>query len=269
MKKLIISGAIGVALLSQASTMYVLPSDTLLSGNSAWVSFDAAYADFIFTAKESIDSKTLSVTAPNGKKAELHGLTEGKVRSTFEVELTEEGTYAATSFRKYYYVKYSKDGEKKLKKWRGSKAEFEEKIKDKAFADSIKQVRNYTLRADTFVSLGEPSDNGLKAEDLGFDFDFITHPNNYVVGEKAEFILKKNGKPVPNAVIKVERGGARFNPSRDLTRVTTDENGHFSVTWKKQGQYVLSIKYRAEKPKDKLKPQERTRYFATVEVFGD
>lgn len=90
-----------------------------------------------------------------------------------------------------------------------------------------------------------------------------------MVGEKAEFILKKNGKPVPNAVIKVERGGARFNPSRDLTRVTTDENGHFSVTWKKQGQYVLSIKYRAEKPKDKLKPQERTRYFATVEVFGD
>lgn len=253
-----------------AAKMYVLPSNTQLSGNENWVTFDAAYADDIFIPVHGgIKLDQVHITAPSGQKAKAENGMEGELRTVFDLKLSEKGTYAVAVESQKIWVKHQPKDAEKHEWWGGTQAELDEKLKDKAFVDGIIEIRNYNVRADAFVSLGEPTDNGLKAKDKGFDLDFLTHPNDFYVGETAEFVLKKDGKPLADTELKLERASARFLPSRDETTLTTDANGKISIDWKNAGRYVLSIEFKGEKPKDKLKAQQRIRYYATFEVLGE
>ena len=86
--------AICLPLSASAHRTWMLPSATVLSGNDPWVTVDAAVSNDLFYFEHfplSLDG--LKVIAPDGNAAKAENIGSGKYRNTFDVHLSQPGTY--------------------------------------------------------------------------------------------------------------------------------------------------------------------------------
>lgn len=86
--------AMGVVAQAQAHRMWILPSATVLSGDTPYVTFDAAVSNAIFFPDHvSLRLDQLTVNAPDGEQVAVENVSRGRYRSTFDLPLSQEGTY--------------------------------------------------------------------------------------------------------------------------------------------------------------------------------
>lgn len=244
---------------AQAHRAWLAPTSTVLSGADAWVGFDAGMSNGVFIpdhAAMRLDG--LVITAPDGTTAAPENMMRGRYRATFDLHLTQPGTWRVANVMGGYSATYKQGGEEK--RWRGTETEMATAIP----ADATDVVRMRSMnRVETFVTLGEPT--AVTPTGQGLELVPVTHPNDLVAGEAATFTLMQDGEPAANQTVTVARGGTRYRDNPEEITVTTGADGGFSVTWPEAGMYWINASVRTPAAGDQI--AMNAQYNGVVEVL--
>lgn len=263
-----LTAALALSAPAHAHRAWILPSATVLSGDSPYITVDAAISNTLFHPDHhALAVSGISVTAPDGTEVELLNAAQGRYRSTFDVQLAQEGTYriarASEGLRAFWV---DEEGNRKMWPGRGQQANEAE------FASAVpKDAKNLTVmrsafRVETFVTAGAPTSDNLKPTGKGMELVALTHPNDLFATEQANFQLLIAGEPAAGAEIEVVPGGMRYRNSQEAITVTADSEGKFSVTWPEAGMYFMEASYRDDKAAAPA-TERRGSYAATFEVL--
>ena len=262
-KLVLIAVTAALPLSVQAHRTWLLPAATVLSAENSWVTIDAAVSNDIFHMDWApLRLENLVVIAPDGTRAIPQNPHTGKYRSSFDLELTQRGTYRVAIINSGLMVLYEQNGERK--RWRGTAERFKQVIPKDA---KILEVSQSAGRIETFITAGSPSENALKPTGVGLELAPVTHPNDLFEGEAATFRLLLDGKPAADQDVTIIPGGMRYRSGQDEIMAKTDVNGEFKVTWPKAGMYWLEASLQDEKTDIEQAKRRRVLYVATLEVL--
>lgn len=266
---------------AQAHRVWMLPSATVLSGDDQWITIDAAVSNDLFYFEHfplqiaSIGKPPasipggrgarpaqLSITAPDGSKVEAQNGSMGRYRSTFDVHVTQKGTYRIAVGNEGIFASWKEGTE--TKRWRGNADAFAKEVP--AGAQDLRATLSQS-RVEVFITSGKPTRDTLKVSGSGLELDPITHPNDLVAGTAASFRLVLDGKPAADQKITLIPGGSRYRDKLGEMTLTTDKDGKFSVTWPEPGMYWMEAVARDEKTEIQGVKERRASYIATLEVL--
>lgn len=251
----------------QAHRAWILPAATVLSSDDPWVTLDAAISNDIFHADyHAMNADSITVKAPDGSTVALRNSQQGKYRTTFDLQLSQKGTYRIFTASQGLNASWEHNGARKRWPARGTTPTpeaFELEVPKQADKLTVTQS---SRRVETFVTAGTPSREVLEPSNLGLELVPLTHPNDLFAGEPAQFRFLIDGKPAQGVKIKVLPGGMRYRNAQNAIEVLSDKDGGFSVTWPQAGQYYLEAAYQddaAARPAT----QRRGTYAASFEVL--
>lgn len=280
-----------------AHNLWIVPSQTQLSGNHAWVTFDAAASNQMFIANHApLDLIKMDAWSPSNKKLKMQNAVEGEVRTTFDLQLKESGTYQVLRSGVNIFARGKRPeseppkgektpmgekgespkgkkppaGEKNKGKrrnfWRGTpsdylKGKYPTQFSAEDFITSVSQV-------ETFVTLGAPTDTVTAPSQYGLDIEYITHPNDLVVGEVVKFRVIVDGKPASNIEVEIIEGGSQYRNNTNPLKFTSNDNGEISVIWQRAGMYWLHAEDEDDNGLTSSK-KRRLSYSAVLEVLPD
>lgn len=223
---------------AQAHRQWMLPSSTTLSGTESWVTVDAAVSNDLFYFEHMpmrIDA--VAVTQPDGSVGKIENAATGKYRSTFDVHLTQPGTYRVASVSTGIMGSYTLNGEVKRLPRGTTKDKLAAAIP--AGATNVQTVEA-TNRNEIYLTLGAPTTTIFKPTGLGIELVPVTHPNDLVTGEAATFQFLLDGKPAAGLKITVIPGGIRYRDSLGQQDLVTGSDGKVSINWQQPGMYWLN-----------------------------
>ncbi|WP_137928127.1 DUF4198 domain-containing protein [Cupriavidus sp. 2SB] len=250
-------------LAAHAHRQWLLPSATVLSEKDAWVTVDAAVSNDLFYFEHvPMRLDNLAITGPDGKPVQAENASTGKYRSTFDVHLTQPGTYRLAVVNQGVFASWKENGQ--TKRWRGAANALAANVP--ANAQDL-QVSEQAGRVESYVTNGRPSKQVLTTTGKGLELAPITHPNDLIVGEAASFRLLLDGKPFANQKVAVVPGGIRYRDRLNEIEATTDADGKFSVKYPAAGMYWMEAETRDDKTSIKEAKTRRASYAVTVEVL--
>lgn len=224
---------------AQAHRQWMLPSTTTLSGDDGWVTVDAAVSnDLFYFDHNPMRVDTLKATAPDGSEAKIENSATGKFRSTFDVHLTQKGTYKIAAVMNGVMGSYTLNGEEKRLPRGTTAATLAAAIP--AGATNVRTAES-SSRNEIFLTLGEPTATVLKPTGVGLELVPITHPNDLVAGEAANFQFLLDGKPAAGLTVTAIPGGIRYRDTLGEITTKTDAQGKVAITWPTAGMYWLSV----------------------------
>jgi len=263
-RTLILAAALAAALpfSALAHKAWLLPSQTVIAGNTPWITVDGAVSNDLFYFNHvPLRLESVVVTAPDGTGVQPQNGATGKFRSVFDVELKQQGTYRIASVHDGLSATYEVNGERK--RWRGNAASLAELPKD---AKNL-QVSESVGRVETFVTNGAPNATALKPTGKGIELIALAHPNDLFAGEEATFRVLVDGQPKPGLEFEIVRGATRYRNAQDEIKVTSDAQGEIKVTWPEAGMYWLETGSEDNRTTVKQAARRRLSYVATLEVL--
>ena len=104
---------------AQAHRPWMMPEVAEVEGKDPWVTIRAAISEDLFVVDHNpLALDSLLVTGPDGKPVQAVNAATGKYRSTFDVQLSQPGTYKIAVVNHGVFASYKLDGQQK--RWRGS-----------------------------------------------------------------------------------------------------------------------------------------------------
>ena len=285
---LVLALAVLAPLSASAHKQWIVPSQAVVNGNDVWVTFDGAVSNQLFFPDHvAMRLDNVTVTAPDGSKAELKNASTGKYRSTFDVQLQQTGTYRVSNVNaglsarwdtpESLAAKAKAEAEGKPSTGPGASPETRggflrnatpEDLASKVPADAKNlQITESNSRVETFVTNGAPNTTALAATGKGIELAPVTHPNDLFAGEEASFRVLVDGKPAAGLEFEIVRGGTRYRNAQDDLKATTDGDGLLKVTWPEAGMYWLETSVQDDKPSNPKASQRRLVYVVTLEVL--
>lgn len=266
-KRLAIGIAACIPLLSPLNALahrpFIVPTSTVINGKAPWVSFDAAVAsDVFFFDHVPMNLNSLVITAADGSIAKPENQTSGKLRSSFDLRAEQVGTYRISIVNDGINASYKENGV--IKRWRGSAEAFAKEVP--AGAENLQASQNQG-RIETFVTNGKPNNTALTVTGKGLELSPITHPNDLVNGEPAQFRFLIDGKPAAGATVTLIAGGIRYRQKLDEQILKTDSEGKVSVNWQGAGLYWMQASISDDKSTVPGVKERRASYAATLEVL--
>lgn len=278
--------AVCLPLSAQAHRAWMLPSATVLSGDDPWITVDAAVSNDLFYFEHfplrlqgigKVDqapaggppgmrprpAAQLQVIAPDGTEVQPENGSIGRYRSTFDVHLTQKGTYKLAVANNGLFASWKENGE--TRRWMGNADNFTKEVPAKAEALKVSQNSS---RMEVFTTSGAPTTTVLKPTGQGLELAPVTHPNDLYAGEAAEFVFLLDGKPAAGVEISVIPGGNRYRDELGEIKATTDSDGKVSITWPNPGMYWLEAELTTDKGVSKPATERRASYSATLEVLA-
>lgn len=255
---------------ANAHRAWIVPAATVLAGQDPWVTFDAAVSNDIFhTDHAALRLDGITAVAPDGTEVALQNSSTGKHRSTFDLNLTQKGTYKISSFGSGLRARWeTEEGERQGWPARGTQATAEGFAKEVPKKAKNLEVSFGSRRLETFVTAGTPDTKVFKPTNEGLELVPVTHPNDLYVGEKAEFKFLIDGKPAVGAKVEVVPAGMRYRNQQNNISAETDKNGLVAINWPQAGMYWLSVSYQDDKAQ-KPATKRAASYVATFEVLPE
>ena len=254
--------AVALPLAAQAHKAWLLPSSTVVSGETPWVGVDAAISNSLYYPDHfPMPLQSLAITAPDGSKAVAQNPHTGKYRSVFDVELNQTGTWRIASVNSGLFASWEENGQPR--RWRGSEETLGKEVPKDA---KNLQITRSAGRVETFVTNGSPDTGALQPTGTGLELVPVTHPNDLFAGEAARFRLLIDGQPAAGVEVTVVPGATRYRDNQDEIAAKTDADGQFSVTWPAAGMYWLTASLQDDKATPPASAR-RASYTATLEVL--
>lgn len=255
--------ALALPLSAQAHKAWLLPSETVLSGADPWITVDAAVSNDLFYFNHvPLRLDALSITGPDGQPVKAENSATGKYRSTFDVHLSDPGTYRIAVVNAGLFANWEENGSPR--RWRGSAESFASEVPKGATNLKVSQS---AARIETFVTAGRPNEVALKPTGVGLELMPVTQPNDLFAGEAARFKLLLDGKPAAGLSIEIIADGIRYRDKQNEMSATSDTNGQFSVTWPNAGRYWLHAEVEDDRTTLPQATRRRASYAATLEVL--
>lgn len=249
---------------AEAHRQWITPSATVLSGDDPWVTFDAAVSNDLFYADHvPMRLDNIVVTQPDGSAGAVENGATGKYRSVFDVHLTQTGTYRIANVNDGAFASYKLNGENK--RWRGKKEDLGTAIPEGATDVKLTEAQG---RVEVFVTRGAPSDTALKATGKGLELVPVTHPNDLFAGEAATFKLVLDGEPAKGVEIAYVPGAARYRNESGEQKVTTGDDGSFTITWPSAGLFWIEAAVGGLPSTAIENAERRAMYVAVFEVLN-
>lgn len=270
-----------------AHKQWLVPSSTVVAGQDAWVTVDAAVSNQLYYPDHvPMRLDNIVVTAPDGSVSKPQNPATGKYRSVFDVALAQEGTYRIANVsggvsarwdtpESLAAAKAATDGKAPAGNAMGGpgggRGGFLRNATPEDLATKIPknalnvQVTEGIGRVETFVTHGAPSN--VAAIGQGLELAPVTHPNDLFAGEEATFKLLVDGRPAAGVEVEIIRGGTRYRNAQDEIKATTGADGSFKVTWPEAGMYWLEASATDAKTRVPQAKQRRLMYVATLEVL--
>ncbi|MBC9035032.1 DUF4198 domain-containing protein [Sphingomonas sp. JC676] len=228
-----------------AHRMWMLPSSTTVSGTDNWVTVDAAVSNDLFFFDHQPLRIVPVVTQPDGSQGQVENHNVGKFRATFDVHLTQQGTYRIAVINEGVFGSYKLSGETRMIPRGTTKATLAAAIP--AGATDVVTSENMT-RNEIFVTQGAPTSTVFKTSGKGIELVPVTHPNDLVAGEAATFQFLLDGKPAAGMFVTVVPGGNRYRDTLNQMDLKTDAQGKVAITWPTPGMYWLNVTPTAPRP---------------------
>lgn len=246
---------------AHAHDVWIVPSSTVLSGTDSWITVDAAVGnDKFYFNHAPLRLDGLTVTAPDGNAAEAENINRGKLRSTFDLQLKQAGTYRVAVVNDGVFARWKEDGTNK--RYFGKVEGMAQAVPAKA--DEL-EVSQSLGRVETFVTAGKPS--AVKPVGRGLELAPVTHPNDLFTDEAATFQMLLDGKPAADLDVNVVPGGSRYRDKVGEIQIKTDKDGKFSVKWPQPGLYWIEAGMEDAKVTVPQAKKRRLSYAGTVEVL--
>lgn len=244
---------------AQAHSVWLLPSSTVLS-SSQFVTFDAAVSNDIFYFNHRpLPVDNLVITAPDGSNPSPVNVAKGELRTTFDLKLEQKGTYLFDIQRGGLRASWKEGG--KPKRFMGNAESLAKEVP--ASAEDLKVDESLT-HVVTFVTVGAPSE--IKPSNKGLELVPITHPNDLIAGETAEFQMNVDGQPAAGVEVAIVSGQSRYRNVLGETKYTTDAQGKIKVSWPQPGMYYLEAELKDNKVSVKQANERSLSYTVTLEV---
>ncbi|MBB5707914.1 DUF4198 domain-containing protein [Sphingopyxis panaciterrulae] len=273
MKKIIlgltatIAAATLAAVPASAHRQWMLPSATVLSGDDVWVTVDAAISnDLFYFEHHPMRLDSVKAWAPDGSEAPIENQATGRYRSTFDVHLTQKGTWRIASLSDGLMGSYDLNGKTERLPRGTTTANLAERLP--AGASNVRTAESNN-RNEIFVTVGEPTTTLFKPTGKGIELVPVTHPNDLFAGEAATFQFLLDGKPAAGLPVTVIPGGIRYRDQLGQIDLTTGADGKVEITWPEPGMYWLNVTTpRAPREEGAAAPQRRASYVTTLEVLA-
>jgi uncharacterized GH25 family protein len=221
-----------------AHRMWMLPSSTTVSGTDNWVTVDAAVSNDLFFFDHQPLRNVPVVTQPDGSAGAVENHFVGKFRATFDVHLTQQGTYRIAVVNEGVFGSYKLNGETRMLPRGTTQATLAAAIP--AGATDVNTSENVT-RNEIFVTQGAPTSTVFKTLGKGLELVPVTHPNDLIAGEAATFQFLLDGKPAAGMFVTVVPGGNRYRDKLNQMDLKTDAQGKVAITWPTPGMYWLNV----------------------------
>lgn len=245
---------------AMAHRMWLLPSSQTLSGQKAWVTVDATVSNELFVFDHNaMNLDGLKITGPDGQPVAPQNLAKGKLRQTFDIELSAPGTYRVRNSVSMGLIRYMKDG--KPERIRVAIAELNTAVPEGA--TEVVRAESHSV-VESYVTLGAPT--AIKPAGQGLEMVPITHPADVVAGEAVTFQFVLDGKPVAGIaveVIKGSLGATRFVDAPKSLTLKTDAEGKVTLTPPEAGIYWLGAEGESKTAEGNTR---RLRYVLTFEA---
>ncbi|BAV66060.1 DUF4198 domain-containing protein [Sphingobium cloacae] len=246
--RFLIAGALAALTLSgaaQAHRQWMMPSSTVLSGTDSWVTVDAAISNDLFYFEHfPMATDQIAVTQPDGSAGRIENAAKGRYRSTFDVHLTQPGTYRIANVSSGLMGSYMLNG-KRERLPRGTTKDTLATALPAGATDV--QTAESISRNEIFVTLGAPTSDLFKPTGQGIEMVPVTHPNDLVSGESATFQFLLDGKPASGLKVTVIPGGIRYRDSLGQMDLSTGADGKVSVNWPQPGMYWMNVSLASER----------------------
>ena len=269
--------ALVLPLSAHAHKAWLLPSQTVLSAKDPWITVDAAVSNDLFYFNHvPLRLDTLVITAPDGSAVQAENPATGKYRSTFDVHLTQSGTWRIALFSNAVAAPRGAGGPGGMAgapaattpaATAATPAAGTTPAAGAAAGGPPREPVQAIRRNETFVTSGKPTDTALKTTGVGIELVPVTHPNDLFAGEKADFKFVIDGKPAADLEVEIVPGGSRYRDRQNEIKVKTDKDGAFSVTWPEAGMYWIEAGAQDEKATIAPAKKRRMMYTATFEVL--
>jgi len=257
---------------AHAHRTWLLPSATVVSGKEPQVSVDAAVSEDLFEYDtNSLALDGLSIVAPDGSKLSAENLGTTRRRSSFDVKLTQPGTYRIVNFNETASASYKIGGE--TKRWRGSLDALAKEVPANAEELQVTRMQN---RVETYVTNDNKADakadpktgKAFTPQGSGLELIPLTTPTDLSAGDSSSFRLLLDGKPAADVDVTILRGGNRYRYKLGEIALKTDAQGQFSVKWPEAGRYWIGASAGGRGPGGTVaQPARRASLSATVEVL--
>lgn len=259
--------AIAVAPAS-AHRQWMLPSSTVLSGDDVWVTVDAAVSnDLFYFEHQPLRLDAVKAWAPDGTEAAIENKATGRYRSTFDVHLTQKGTWRIASVSDGLMGSYDLGGKTERLPRGTTTANLAERLP--AGATNVKTAESNN-RNEIFVTVGEPTTTLFKPTGKGIELAPVTHPNDLIAGETASFQFLLDGKPAAGLSVTVIPGGIRYRNQLGEISLKTDAQGKVDVAWPEPGMYWVNVTTPQPEQPEGAPPliTRRASYVTTLEVLA-
>ncbi len=257
----IVGALLLLPLQAPAHKAFLLPSATVLVPGET-ITVDAAVSnDLFYFNHRPLDLAELVVIAPDGAAVAVDHRSAGALRSSFDLVLTQTGTYRIAIHRSVLMAIWEEAGERR--RWRGSAQAVAAEVP--AEAPGL-QVTQMDTRIETFATAGAPTWLALKPVGVGLELLPDTPPNDLVVGETAALRLLLDGEPAAGVKVTLVPGGTRYRDQQAEAIAVTDAQGRFHMKWERPGMWWLNAA--VEQAASASAPRaRRVSYTATLEVL--
>ena len=255
---------------ASAHRQWMMPSSTVVSGDDVWVTVDAAVSnDLFYFEHQPMRLDAMKAWAPDGTEAAIENKSTGRYRSTFDVHLTQNGTWRIASVADMLMGSYDLNGKTERLPRGTTAANLAERVPAGATNVKTAEANN---RNEIFVTVGEPTTTLFKPVGKGIELVPVTHPNDLIAGETATFQFLFDGKPTAGLPVTVIHGGIRYRDQLGQMDLTTGADGKVEVTWAEPGMYWLNVttpQVEAEEGEGTPPPlARRASYVTTLEVLA-
>lgn len=266
MRRLLLAALpLALATAASAHNPWLKPSATTVSGQDGWVTVDAAASTDVFVADhQPLPPEMMKVVKPDGSAGAIENAMRGRYRTTFDVHLTQPGTWRIGTLFNGVFGSYKVNGETQ----RLPRGLTPDRLAGAIPAGATEvKVMESLGRNDIFVTLGAPTDTVLKPTGKGLEIVPVTHPDDLVAGEPATFGFQVDGKPAAGLEISVIPDGKRYRDAQEEKSYTTDAKGQVKIDWPRAGLYWLSASTSDKATTVPGATDRRLTYTATFEVL--
>jgi uncharacterized GH25 family protein len=248
---------------------WMLPTSTIVE-DKGWVTIDGAVSEGLFDVDHMpLRMDGVTVTAPDGTTAPAPAAVTGKMRSSIDLPLPQEGTYRIALVSNNVMGSYKVGNE--VKRFRGSEADFAKQVP--AGATEVRKTLTHQ-RIETFVTAHKTSEGALKPTNTGLEMVPLTHPNDLRANETVRVRFLLDGKPLPNLPFSLVPGGVRYRGVAGEIRLSTDAKGEASFKLPAANMYWMNAAYppnpgKGAGPDSGPAESKRYAYTATLEALPE
>lgn len=226
---------------AHAHTPYLAPC-SFDPMNGDLVTLDASFGEVFFVPEVAFDNSEFVVVNPDGRTAPIDTVQRLKTRAVAEHRLAAgKGTYRFSTGPRLGAI---------FRTWEVDGKQESSCDSAKPLPAGAKLLMHYQSLSlsETYITAGAPSQAALKPYGKGLELVPATHPSDLYAGEKFEFSVLYDGKPLADQKVEIFPAIGDREGEKPAATLTTDAQGKATFALDKPGEFLALLRYRGKAP---------------------